>query len=690
MLRSKITSRIKNQPLKIPTSINPSDVTSTNRIVSKKTKLNKTYSTKTLKGKEKTNKSATPSNKSAKTKKKKEDEERKRKEEGNDHLVLFLDEEAQQRAEVAEKERLENEKRLAEEKTNVAKEINELRRRELSEFYEFILPRQQDVITILERQREDFKWKRVMQCDGTPDPTILPEINTFISLWRDEKKRIDVEYTMKQTNLVLSLIRELNYVMNSIPNGSPELEHVSTYKKTIEELEDTLHLKWRHAVHATMLKASDLQDLETNNLQYTAENDNTTVCIWGNLSHNPRIKGYQFDKYSFGFDLPKPLSLANIAIIGFFLKYDYYSERSLLAKCRVKINQYSYDPIPEPYIDESEKKPAESNDPEKDLFDASLPPELRKLMEETKQREDEAAAAAAAAEAEANRENTMTDRSATQVVSDEAHDGKNLTQTSLERQKSKDEKLLNATADQILEELADESVVDLRSHWPILPLLQINLYNIPPQPKKVQEWTIVEVDNDDILISYPYPSDPMIAERFYEEYSSGNKQKSMENEPGKSKTEEKVLKKNKTATEETMDPSMTLDATMIENNPEIRKMFLDAAVKQESALVLKYKIPNDVFVTEKPLLARWITDRNHWRQEGYVEYQYSPDTRLISFKTYDFGTYALLSDRHAHMPFQSWRMRPKSVNNLLFILNSQSFEIIFEVKVSSAAFYLCK
>ncbi|CAF5212540.1 unnamed protein product [Rotaria magnacalcarata] len=146
-----------------------------------------------------------------------------------------------------------------------------------------------------------------------------------------------------------------------------------------------------------------------------------------------------------------------------------------------------------------------------------------------------------------------------------------------------------ATADQILEELADESVVDLRSHWPILPLLQINLYHVPPQPKKVQEWTIVEVDNDDILTPYPYPSDPMIAERFYEEYSSGNKQKSMENEPGKSKTEEKVFKKNNNATEEAMDPSMTLDATMIENNPEIRKMFLDAAVKQESSLVLKYK-----------------------------------------------------------------------------------------------------
>ena len=61
-----------------------------------------------------------------------------------------------------------------------------------------------------------------------------------------------------------------------------------------------------------------------------------------------RIKGYQFDKYSFGFDLPKPLSLANLAIVGFFLKYDYYSERSLLAKCRVRPNEYTYGKLHRP------------------------------------------------------------------------------------------------------------------------------------------------------------------------------------------------------------------------------------------------------------------------------------------------------------------------------------------------------
>ncbi len=113
-----------------------------------------------------------------------------------------------------------------------------------------------------------------------------------------------------------------------------------------------------------------------------------------------------------------------------------------------------------------------------------------------------------------------------------------------------------ASADEILEQLADESVVDLRSHWPILPLIQINLYNIPPQPKKIQEWTIMQsllriyfalffsswfsvVDDDNILVPYPYPSDPQIAEQFYEEFNA-SKNKPPETDAGKGKTEEKV------------------------------------------------------------------------------------------------------------------------------------------------------
>ena len=70
-----------------------------------------------------------------------------------------------------------------------------------------------------------------MQCDGTPDPTVLPEINTFISLWNDERHQIDVDHTLQQTNLVLSLIRELNRIISSIPTDSPEVTAVPVYKQ---------------------------------------------------------------------------------------------------------------------------------------------------------------------------------------------------------------------------------------------------------------------------------------------------------------------------------------------------------------------------------------------------------------------------------------------------------------------------
>jgi len=99
------------------------------------------------------------------------------------------------------------------------------------------------------------------------------------------------------------------------------------------------------------------------------------------------------------------------------------------------------DPIPEPFVDESAKQAKENEATAQDQFDASLPPELRKLMEQAKQREDEAAAAAAAAEAQLNKEESMIDRSGTQPPADQIQDGKELTQASLDRKD--DDKLYN-------------------------------------------------------------------------------------------------------------------------------------------------------------------------------------------------------------------------------------------------------
>jgi hypothetical protein len=44
----------------------------------------------------------------------------------------------------------------------------------------------------------------------------------------------------------------------------------------------------------------------------------------------------------------------------------------------------------------------------------------------------------------------------------------------------------------ILQELSDSFVVDLRNYLPLGPVINLGLYNIPPQPKKVKQWVIKE------------------------------------------------------------------------------------------------------------------------------------------------------------------------------------------------------
>ena len=50
-----------------------------------------------------------------------------------------------------------------------------------------------------------FQWARYMRCDGSPDPTIAVEINTYMNLWRENTKENDIDTILKESNLVLSV-----------------------------------------------------------------------------------------------------------------------------------------------------------------------------------------------------------------------------------------------------------------------------------------------------------------------------------------------------------------------------------------------------------------------------------------------------------------------------------------------------
>lgn len=55
-----------------------------------------------------------------------------------------------------------------------------------------------------------------------------------------------------------------------------------------------------------------------------------------------------------------------------------------------------------------------------------------------------------------------------------------------------------------------------------------------------KERFFILVDNTDVIASYPYPSDPQIAEQFYEEFIANKNKPPETSDVGKGKADEKV------------------------------------------------------------------------------------------------------------------------------------------------------
>ena len=61
------------------------------------------------------------------------------------------------------------------------------------------------------------------------------------------------------------------------------------YVQTLDELAELLRKKLDLGCLSVMSQASLLANPETNNLEYIKGNQNIVLCLWGNLSKNPRF-----------------------------------------------------------------------------------------------------------------------------------------------------------------------------------------------------------------------------------------------------------------------------------------------------------------------------------------------------------------------------------------------------------------
>ncbi|KAM8973933.1 dynein axonemal intermediate chain 7 [Pelodytes ibericus] len=409
----------------------------------------------------------------------KEEEERSHQEE---EAVRLLAEQLE--AQRLDKERLEKEERERLE----AKQL-EHRDEELEEYQSLLEKKLEEAGRWKRDLRIRAKWDRYLRCDGSPDPTLLPEINTFKGVWTGEKNE-EFQSVLYRSSLVLELIRELEFLILDTPPEEITERDLAQYRLTLLELQLLLHQKFNDATEHLLKNATMLSDIDTGNMQKVIKNENVILCVWANLTKNPRFKGYDFAEEAIRFDLPKPLAVSSVAVRILHTAFDHLSCQSRTFLPRVK--------EVEEFVAVAEVR---------DVLESHLG-EFEPAAEEHNVRESVIVA---------DEEAKAGDRKSLRSASSAREDVRSITEsrdnTGLESERKADSQLDDVfegdspspilNGEQIDDSL-EEDVVDLRQYCSLGGVYYFNVITMPPQSKHVKGWTMVQL-LDGGLQMHPYP-----------------------------------------------------------------------------------------------------------------------------------------------------------------------------------------
>ncbi|XP_009647044.1 protein CASC1 [Egretta garzetta] len=332
--------------------------------------------------------------------------------------------------------------------------------------------------------RAHAKWEHYLSCDGSPDPTILQEINTFISLWREDQSE-DIRLVMEKGEQVLNLIEKLQFLLlDTPPNEITEKETVQ-YQESILELQNLLHQKYNGATEHLLKTANMYEDSETGNMQAVIKNKNVTFCIWANLKKKVRFKNHTFCDTQHGFELPKSLAVSSVAVRILHTHYDHVSplwlQRQSVPKLEVldskELTQRSEDSVEEP--EEKEKKARE---------EPNVPAEEETCSDGRKSASSFKEKSSSVADINETEEETEKKSEISAIPSE--------VQDSLVQEETNGKE----------EAVTDENIVDLQQFVPVGGVYHIDVLHLPPQVKQIKDWSMVEL-LDVGLEAYPYPSE---------------------------------------------------------------------------------------------------------------------------------------------------------------------------------------
>ncbi|XP_069764549.1 dynein axonemal intermediate chain 7 isoform X2 [Narcine bancroftii] len=404
----------------------------------------------------------------------KQEEEKKRLEE----------EELRVAAERLEREILEQKRLEEEERERITAEDKARKDNEQPELIQIL---QRNMAYVQRSCRNLIEWQRYMKCDGTPDPTIPQEINTFINLSREDLN-IDIRSLFERSRIILRLLDELEMLLRDTPSDELLEETVAQYEQTILDLQTLLSNINDKATDILLQKAVDLVDIETGNMQEEVNDENITLCLWANFNKNPRFKGYQFVNNNVEFELPRPLAMCDIAVRILHTQYDHISCHIPLFQAHQRM--FKNKPVIFEVKEDQEEKDqdqeaTEVQNPieEQNLIEAKHAFEMKLKIEETKSLRP------------------MRTRSALSTSSNRE----------IRRPRTpNDDRVLDQFANaEFIEAIPstkaiDDHIVVFNQFTPVGGVYYFDVLKLPPQPKFVNVWRIVQLSETG-LQAFPYP-----------------------------------------------------------------------------------------------------------------------------------------------------------------------------------------
>jgi len=405
--------------------------------------------------------------KSGKKKLSKAEKERLKKEEAE--RKLREEEETRIQAERDEEERKVRDKEEAEERRRLENEERKKRKGQLQELDDVWNSHYNTLMLEQAEMKQRDKWARYMRCDGSPDPSVAGEINTYLNLWREDTTNLGVDSVLEDSCLCLSLLDELRGISENI-SAEEFLDKLNMqYKQTLTDLQILLREKLDLASHDLFLRATEIvikmSDTKTvqplDNLVVKYERGDITLCAWANLIKNPRIKSHTFEELGFTFEIPKVLSLTDCGVRLLFTKYDHFSEHSISYEPRFKESTQV-----EPEEGATAVEEVAGNDPlEPETEEVSVPEQTEDVM------------------------------AALNALDDEPEDLVKVEEEPKPEVEQMEEDIEIKTPEPVeFDDFdGDEDAIDLRAYQVLGGVFSFDLIELPPQPRTMKNWIIRQV-----------------------------------------------------------------------------------------------------------------------------------------------------------------------------------------------------